>query len=109
MPPAGPGDRCPGERLIPGNPASSAVSSARSKSDGRKEMKRILSTIVIVSFLALTVIPAAAPFLDGSAAYAEVSDKQIKDEISKIKKMIADLEKQLATPRKMSATAWTRP
>src|SRR5688572_16290589 len=74
------------------------------KSDWRKEMKRIVSTILIVSFLAFTGILAAAPFLDGSAAYAEVSDKLITDEISKIKKMIADLEKQLATPRKMSAT-----
>jgi cob(I)alamin adenosyltransferase len=67
-------------------------------------MKRIVSTVLIVSFLALTGILAAAPFLDGTVAYAEVSDDQIKDEISKIKKMIADLEKQLATPRKMSAT-----
>jgi hypothetical protein len=66
-------------------------------------MRRIVSTIVMVSFLALAGIPAAGPFLDGSAAYAQASDKQIEDEISKIKKMVADLEKQISSSRKMTA------
>jgi len=59
-------------------------------------MKRIVSTVVMVSVLALAGIPASPPLLDGSAAYAQASDQQIKE-------MIADLEKQLSAPRKMSA------
>ncbi|OLC38742.1 MAG: hypothetical protein AUH81_03430 [Candidatus Rokubacteria bacterium 13_1_40CM_4_69_5] len=65
-------------------------------------MRRIVSTIMIVSFLALAGIPAPAPFLEGSAAYAQASDKQIMDELSKIKKMVADLEKQISSSRKMT-------
>ena len=66
-------------------------------------MKRIASTIAIVSSLALLGIPATAPVLDGSAAYAQAGDQQIKDEIGKIKNTIADLEKQISSSRKMTA------
>jgi hypothetical protein len=66
-------------------------------------MRRIASVIVMVSVLTLVGIPATAPFTDGSAAYAQESDKQIKDELGKIKKMIADLETQLVSSRKMTA------
>jgi hypothetical protein len=64
-------------------------------------MKRIVSTLMIVSVL--VGIPTTAPVLDGSAAWAETTEKQIKDEIGKLKKMIADLEKQVSSSRKMSA------
>lgn len=65
-------------------------------------MKRIVSTVMVVSVLALAGIPAAAPLLDGSAAYAETTEKQITDEIGKIKKMVADLEKQISSSRPMT-------
>ena len=66
-------------------------------------MRRIAFTMAIVSVLALVGIPGVAPFLDGSAAYAQASEKQVRDEIGRIKDMIADLEKRLGSSRKMSA------
>jgi hypothetical protein len=65
-------------------------------------MKRTVSTVIVVSFLALAGAPATAPFLDGPA-YAQTGDKQIMDEISKIKKMVADLEKQITSSRSTTA------
>lgn len=62
-------------------------------------MERIVSTVMAVGFVVLAVAPAFSVIDGGSVAYAEASDKQINEELASIKKMVADLEKQLATRR----------
>lgn len=65
-------------------------------------MNRMIATILVVSVLALTGVFAAAPVLAGSVAYAaEVTDKDLADQLAKIKKMVTELEAKLKAKKMM--------
>lgn len=65
-------------------------------------MKRIVSTVLVVSFLTLAGIFAVAPVPFGSVAYAaEVTDKQLMDQLSKIKKMVSEIEMKMKSKKMM--------
>ncbi len=67
-------------------------------------MKRITSTILVVSLLALAGPVAVPPLWSGGAAWAEVSDKEIEDQLAKIKKMVADIEMKVKSKKMMMDT-----
>jgi len=67
-------------------------------------MKRIVSTALVVSFLALAGALSVVPVRLDSVAYAEVSDKAIMDQLTKIKMMVADLEMKVQS-KKMAMDA----
>jgi len=58
----------------------------------RHNMKRVVVTVVVVSFLALAGVLSRAPVPSDSVAYAQASDAAIVAEIAKLKAMVADLE-----------------
>lgn len=63
------------------------------KRDERREnMKRIVVTAMVASFLALAGVLSTAPVLSDSVAYAEVSDTAISEQLAKIKMMVSDIE-----------------
>jgi hypothetical protein len=64
-------------------------------------MKRILSCAVVVSFLAVAGVLVVPPLPSGSAAAAEVSEKQVMDELAKVKKMVADMEMKMKSKTMM--------
>jgi len=67
-------------------------------------MKRIASTILMASLLALAGPVAVAPVWSGGVAWAEVSDKEMEDQLAKIKKMVADIEMKMKS-KKMAMDA----
>jgi hypothetical protein len=69
-------------------------------------MTRIVSGILLV-VVTLVGAPAVAPVLSGSVVNAEVSDEQLMDELLKIKRMLADLEKSVEA-KKMTTDATRR-
>jgi len=64
-------------------------------------MKRIAASIVVVSFLALTGFLVVPPLPSGSVAAAEVSEKQVMDELGKVKKMVSDMEMKMKSKKMM--------
>ncbi len=64
-------------------------------------MKRIVSTALLVSLLALVSVFAVAPAPLGSVAYAEVSDTALMDQLTKIKEMAADIEMKMKAKKMM--------
>jgi len=66
-------------------------------------MRRILATVLAVSLLALTGV-LVAPALPGSVASAEVSEKELMDQLTKIHKMISDMETKMKV-KKMTMDA----
>jgi len=64
-------------------------------------MKRIAASIVVVSVLALTGVLVVPPFPSGSVVAAEVSEKQIMDELGKVKKMVSDMETKMKSKKMM--------
>lgn len=65
-------------------------------------MKRILSTIRVVSLLALGSILAVAPVPVGSVVYAEhVTEQVLMDQLTKIKTMVSEMEMKMKTKQMM--------
>lgn len=65
-------------------------------------MKRTVSMILMVSVLGLAVVFAVPPVPVGSPAYAaEVTEKQLMDQLSKIKKMVSDIETKMKSKKMM--------
>lgn len=64
-------------------------------------MTRILATVLAVSLLALSGVLAVAPALPGSVASAEVSDQELMDQLTKIHKMVTDLEMKMKGKKMM--------
>ena len=64
-------------------------------------MKRIVVSIVVVSFLALAGVLIEPPLPSGSVAAAEVSEKQVMDELTKVKKMVTDMEMKMKSKKMM--------
>jgi hypothetical protein len=67
-------------------------------------MKRIASTILMASLLAPAGPVAVAAVWSGGVAWAEVSDKEMEDQLAKIKKMVADIEMKMKS-KKMAMDA----
>ena len=65
-------------------------------------MKRIVSTVLVASLLALASILAVAPVPVGSVAYAEhVTEQVLMDQLTKIKRMVSDIEMKMKTGKMM--------
>ena len=64
-------------------------------------MKQIVSTVLVVSFLALVGVFALAPVPLGSVASAEVTEKELMDQLTKIKKMVSDMEMKMKSKKMM--------
>lgn len=59
-------------------------------------MKRILASVLVVTFLALGPIPV------GSVAYAEhVTEQVLMDQLTKIKAMVAEMEMKMMSKKMM--------
>ncbi|MBI3330196.1 MAG: hypothetical protein HYZ81_26245 [Nitrospinae bacterium] len=67
-------------------------------------MKRIVSTVLVVTFLSLAGVFSVAPVPLESVAYAQASDKAIMDQLTKIKAMVADVEMKVQS-KKMAMDA----
>lgn len=65
-------------------------------------MKRIVSTVLVVSLLALGSVLAVAPALGGSVAYADhVTEQVLMEQLTKIKTMVSDIEMKMKTKKMM--------
>ena len=65
-------------------------------------MKRIVSTVLVVSLLALGSVLAVALAPGGSVAYADhYSEQVLMDQLSKIKTMVSDIEMKMKTKKMM--------
>ena len=65
-------------------------------------MKRIVSTVLVVSLLALGSVLAVALAPGGSVAYADhVSEQALMDQLTKIKRMVSDTEMKMKTKKMM--------
>jgi hypothetical protein len=64
-------------------------------------MKRIVASIVVVSFLTLAGVLVVPPLPSGSVAAAEMSEKEVMDELTKVKKMVADMEMKMKSKKMM--------
>ncbi len=64
-------------------------------------MKRIVSTVLVVGLLGLAGVLAVPPVPTGSVAYAEVSEKEIMDQLTKIHKMVTELEMKMKSKKMM--------
>lgn len=67
-------------------------------------MKWIISTVLVVSLLTLPDVFAVVPVPSGpgaSAAEKETSDKEIMDQLTKIKKMVSDIEMKMKSKKMM--------
>jgi hypothetical protein len=65
-------------------------------------MKRIVSTVLVASLLALGSVLAVGPAPVGSVAYAEhVTEQVLMDQLGKVKAMIADIEMKMKTKKMM--------
>lgn len=64
-------------------------------------MKRIVSTVLVVGLLGLAGVLAVPPVPTGSVAYAEVSEKEIMDQLTKIQKMVSDMEMMMKSKKMM--------
>jgi len=65
-------------------------------------MKRIVSTVLVVSLLALGSVLAVAPAPGGSVAYAEhVTEQVLMDQLTKIKTMVSEMEMKMKTKQMM--------
>ena len=64
-------------------------------------MKQIISTVLVVSLLTLVGVFALAPVPLGSVAYAEVTEKELMDQLTKIKKMVSDMEMKMKSQKMM--------
>ncbi|MBI4610475.1 MAG: hypothetical protein HY726_15870 [Candidatus Rokubacteria bacterium] len=64
-------------------------------------MKRTVSSILMVGVLGLAVLFAGTPVPVGSPAYAEVTEKQLMDQLSKIKKIVSDIETKMKSKKMM--------
>ena len=67
-------------------------------------MKRIVASIVAVSFLALAGVLIEPPLPSSSVAAAEVSEKEVMDELTKVKKMVTDMEMKMKSKKMMMDT-----
>ena len=68
-------------------------------------MKRFLSALLLAVAVQLVAAPALAPIVSGSVAYAETSEKELMEQIKKVKKMVSDLEMQLKSKKMMMDAA----
>ena len=69
-------------------------------------MKRVVVTVLVVSFLVLPGVFSTGPLPSGSVAYAQVSDATILEQLAKIKTMVADIEMKVQSKQMvMNATA----
>ena len=65
-------------------------------------MKRIVSTVLVVSLLALGSVLAVGPTPLGSVAYAEhVTEQVLMEQLGKIKTMVSDIEMKMKTKKMM--------
>lgn len=64
-------------------------------------MKRIVASIVAVSCLTLAGVLVVPPPPFGSVAAAETSEKEVMDELGKVKKMAADMEMKMKSKKMM--------
>ncbi|MBI3007183.1 MAG: hypothetical protein HYY53_02600 [candidate division NC10 bacterium] len=65
-------------------------------------MKRIVSTVLMASLLALPGVLAVGPALGGSVAYADhVTEQVLMDQLTKIKTMASDIEMKMKTKKMM--------
>lgn len=65
-------------------------------------MKRIVSTVLVASLLALGSVLAVGPAPWGSVAYADhYSEKVLMDQLTKIKTMVSDVEMKMKTKKMM--------
>lgn len=64
-------------------------------------MKRIVSIVVVLTLMTLASTVAVVPVRVDSVAYAEVSDRQLMDQLTKIKKMTADIEMKMQGKKMM--------
>ena len=67
-------------------------------------MKRIVSCVVVVSFLAVAGAFTVPPLPSSSVAAAEVSDKEVMDELAKVKKMVTEMEMKMKSKKMMMDT-----
>jgi len=65
-------------------------------------MKRIVSTVLVASLVALGSVLAMGPAPVGSVAYAEhVTEQVLMDQLTKIKTMVSDIEMKMKTKKMM--------
>jgi hypothetical protein len=65
-------------------------------------MKRIVSTVLVASLLALASVLAVGPTPLGSVAYAEHATEQVlMEQLGKIKMMVSDIEMKMKTKKMM--------
>ncbi|MGH7378286.1 MAG: hypothetical protein ACREKK_12810, partial [Candidatus Methylomirabilales bacterium] len=65
-------------------------------------MKRIVSTVLMASLLALPGVLAAGPAPWGSVAYADhVTEQVLMDQLTKIKRTVSDIEMKMKTKKMM--------
>ena len=65
-------------------------------------MKRIVSTVLVASLLALGSVLAVAPVPGGSVAYADhYSEQVLMDQLTKIKTMVSEMEMKMKTKQMM--------
>jgi hypothetical protein len=65
-------------------------------------MKRIVSTVLVASLLALGSVLAMGPAPVGSVAYAEhVTEQVLMEQLGKIKTMVSDIEMKMKAKKMM--------
>jgi hypothetical protein len=64
-------------------------------------MKRIVASIVAVSVLTLAGVLVEPSLPSGAVMAAEVSEQEVMNELTKVKKMVADLEAKMKSKKMM--------